>query len=137
MKRKALIVQGGWEGHEPVEVSEIFRQVLTESGFEAEVSDTLDAFLDRDKLMSLHLIVPVWTMGKITQEQLQPVLDAVAGGVGLAGCHGGMCDSFRESTEWQFMTGGQWVAHPGNDGTRHTIHIRRGSSPIEIGRAHV
>jgi type 1 glutamine amidotransferase len=133
MIRKALIVQGGWDGHQPVEVAEIFRKTLTECGFEVEVSDTLDAFLDESKLKALHLIVPVWTMGKITNEQLRPVLAAVESGVGIAGCHGGMCDSFRESTEWQFMTGGQWVAHPGNDGTRHTINIKRGSSPIVEG----
>jgi hypothetical protein len=24
-----------------------------------------------------------------------------------------MCDSFRQNTEYQWMTGGQWVAHPG------------------------
>ncbi|MDQ3813549.1 MAG: ThuA domain-containing protein, partial [Armatimonadota bacterium] len=58
---------------------------------------------------------------------------AVKSGVGLAGCHGGMCDSFREATEWQFMTGGQWVAHPGNDGTRYTVNITSLGSPITTG----
>jgi type 1 glutamine amidotransferase len=24
-----------------------------------------------------------------------------------------MCDSFRNNTQYQWMTGGQWVAHPG------------------------
>ncbi len=80
-------------------------------------------FLDEDKLKSLSLIVPVWTMGKITNEQLKPVLNAVESGVGLAGCHGGMCDSFRDATEWQWMTGGQWVSHPGNDGVEYPVRI--------------
>lgn len=133
MKRRALIVQGGWDGHEPVQVSEIFRRTLTECDFEVEVSDTLDSFLDVEKLKALHLIVPVWTMGKITNEQVKPVLEAVAGGVGIAGCHGGMCDSFRENVDWQFMTGGQWVAHPGNDGVEYIVNIKRGSSPIVEG----
>jgi uncharacterized protein len=123
--RKALIVWGGWDGHQPKEVAELFRGVLSEEGFDVEVSNTLDAFADEPKLMGLSLIVPVWTMGKITKEQLGPVTKAVQSGVGIAGCHGGMCDSFRESTEWQFMTGGQWVAHPGNDGVRYTVNIRR------------
>lgn len=109
MKRKALIVQGGWTGHEPVEVSEVFRNTLEECDFEVEVSDTLDAFLDVEKLRSLHLIIPVWTMGKITPEQMWPVIEAVAEGVGIAGCHGGMCDAFRDCVQWQFMTGGNWV----------------------------
>jgi type 1 glutamine amidotransferase len=133
VSRKALIVWGGWDGHQPEEVAEIFARVLRDEKFEVEVSDTLDAFRDEAKLMGLSLIVPVWTMGKITNEQLNPVCGAVRGGVGIAGCHGGMCDSFREATEWQFMTGGQWVAHPGNDGTRYTVRIGPTKSPITEG----
>lgn len=133
MKKKALIVRGGWDGHQPVEVSEIFRKVLTDENFEVEVSDTLDAFLDVDKLKSLNLIIPVWTMGQIKGEQVQPILQAVADGVGLAGCHGGMCDAFRDNVDWQFMTGGQWVAHPGGDGIEYQVNIKRGSSPIVEG----
>ena len=125
MGKKALIVWGGWDGHEPKQVAEIFRRVLSEDGFEVEVSDTLDAFKDKDKLMGLNLIVPVWTMGKITGEQSGPVYEAVRSGVGIAGCHGGMCDAFREDAEWQFMTGGQFVGHPGNDGTSYRVNIRR------------
>lgn len=131
--RKALIVQGGWEGHEPKKVAAIFKRVLEEEGFTVEVSDTLDAFLDTDKLRSLDLIIPEWTMGSITREQVTPVLEAVAAGVGLAGCHGGMCDSFRDCVEWHFMTGGQWVSHPGGDGVEYTVHIKKGSSPIVEG----
>src|SRR5208337_2539839 len=112
---------------------EIFRRVLSEEGFQVEVSDSLDAFLDKPKLMSLSLIVPVWTMGKITDQQAAPVFEAVRSGVGIAGCHGGMCDSFRDNTEWQFMTGGQWVAHPGNDGVRYRVKIGPAESPITRG----
>jgi len=93
----------------------------------------LDAFLDLDKLMQLHLIVPIWTMGEITREQVKPVLEAVAAGVGIAGCHGGMCDSFRECVEWQFMPGGQWVSHPGGAGVEYMVNIKNTSSPITEG----
>ncbi len=133
MGKQALIVQGGWDGHEPVLVSERFAAMLRGEGFAVEVSDTLDALLDGERLKSLDLIVPVWTMGQITNEQCRPVLEAVASGVGLSGCHGGMCDSFRENVDWQFMTGGQWVAHPGNDGTMHRISLRRTSGGITEG----
>lgn len=122
--RKALIVWGGWSGHEPEPVAEIFRAQLASHGFAVEVSDTLDAFLDGEKLKGLDLIVPVWTMGKITNEQSKPLIEAVRSGVGIGGCHGGMCDSFRDNTEYHFMTGGQWVAHPGNDGVEYTVDIR-------------
>jgi len=132
--RKALIVWGGWNGHQPKEVAEVFRGILAEEGFSVTVSDTLDSFKDEAALRELSLIVPIWTMGKITPEQSKPVYNAVRdAGVGIAGCHGGMCDSFREATEWQFMTGGQWVAHPGNDGVKHTIHITDPNHPITKG----
>jgi type 1 glutamine amidotransferase len=133
MQRKALIVWGGWDGHQPREVADIFGTVLRDERFDVEVRDTLDALLDRDKVMSLALIVPVWTMGSITQEQLKNVCDAVASGVGMGGCHGGMCDAFRDATEWQFMTGGQWVAHPGNDGVRYRVNIRDRAHEITRG----
>ncbi|CAM3990889.1 ThuA domain-containing protein [Cohnella lubricantis] len=131
--RKALIVWGGWDGHQPREVADIFRNVLEKEQFEVEVSDTLEAFADESKLKGLDLIVPVWTMGRIEQQWVTNVSNAVQSGVGLAGCHGGMCDSFRENTDWQFMTGGQWVAHPGNDGVEYAVHIARGSSPLVEG----
>ena len=129
--RQALIVQGGWQGHEPAQVAEIFRGMLEKEGFGVEVSDTLDAFRDEEKLRGLDLIVPIWTMGEILPEQLKPVVKAVSeGGVGIAGCHGGMCDAFRKSTEWQFMTGGQWVAHPGNDTVTYKVSIKNGGESL-------
>lgn len=126
--KKALIVRGGWDGHEPGPVSEVFRGILEGEGFAVEISDTLDAFCDEEKLKTLSLIIPVWTMGEIRRDQVTPVLNAVASGVGLAGCHGGMCDAFRNSTEWQFLTGAQWVAHPGGDGTPYRVCIKKSSS---------
>jgi len=131
--RKALIVYGGWDGHSPKEVAQIFDRILKEESFQTELSDTLDAFKDEAKLKSLSLIVPCWTMGTITPEQLKPVLAAIDSGVGIAGCHGGMCDSFRMNVGWQFLTGGQWVAHPGNDGVRYTVNIRDKSHPVTEG----
>jgi len=62
-------------------------------------------------------------MGSIAREQLQPLLEAVRSGVGIAGVHGGMGDSFRQETEYQYMVGGQWVAHPGGDGVEYTVRI--------------
>lgn len=133
ISKTALIVWGGWDGHTPKETGELFRDILLSEGFEVTMSDTLAAYEDLDALMSLNLIIPMWTMGKISNEQCSNVSRAVASGVGLAGCHGGMCDSFRDSTEWQFMTGGQWVAHPGNDGTPYRVNIRSSSNPIVAG----
>ncbi len=129
--RKALIVHGGWDGHHPREVAQIFHRVLQEEGFDTVLSDSLDAF--KDESVGLSLIVPHWTMGTLTPEQAKGVFNAVRSGVGIAGIHGGMCDAFRMNCEWQFMTGGQWVAHPGNDGVRYTVNIRDRHHPITEG----
>ncbi|MBT2285521.1 ThuA domain-containing protein [Paenibacillus sp. FSL R5-0749] len=127
---KALIVWGGWDGHEPEQVAAIFERILKEEQFEVEVSNTLESYADAEKLMGLDLIVPLWTMGQIEQELVNNVSAAVQSGVGLAGLHGGMCDAFRNNVDWQFMTGGQWVAHPGNDGVEYMVNMKRGSSPL-------
>jgi type 1 glutamine amidotransferase len=129
-KKTALVVWGGWLGHQPEEVAAIYHSVLTQEGFNVEVSDTLDAFADKEKLMSLDLIAPNWTMGQIDKELVQNVLAAVQSGVGIAGTHGGMCDAFRNNVDWQFMTGGNWVAHPGNDGVEYVVNVKQSSSPL-------
>ncbi|MDR1440298.1 MAG: ThuA domain-containing protein [Clostridiales bacterium] len=131
--RKALIFQGGWDGHEPELVSRRFERLLAGRGFDVAVSGALDCLNDAEALCGLDLLVASWTMGEIKSEQAKNVARAVGKGVGLAGCHGGMCDSFRANTEWQFMTGGQWVSHPGGDGVGYTVNIRHGSSPITEG----
>ncbi len=130
--KSALIVWGGWDGHEPEKVARLFEAILTAEGFEVEVSDTLDSFANEASVFAKNLLIPVWTMGEISHEQRSVVTRAVSEfGIGIAGCHGGMCDSFRADTEWQFMTGGQWVAHPGNDGVKYPVHISK-TNPHEI-----
>ena len=131
--KKALIFRGGWDGHEPRLVSERFASLLKKNGIEPEIYDGIECLSDREKLLEYDLIVACMTMSEIPREYERNVSEAVAAGVGLAGCHGGMCDAFRKSTEWQFMTGGQWVSHPGGDGVNYTVNVCRGSSPIVEG----
>lgn len=131
--KQALIFQGGWDGHELQLTSRRFAGLLEEAGFAVTVSDTLDCLADLDRLREMDLLVACWTMGEIPGDYTRNVAKAVGEGVGLAGCHGGMCDSFRQDTEWQFITGGQWVSHPGGDGQTYTVNIRSGSSPIVEG----
>ncbi len=130
--KRALIVWGGWEGHEPKQCAEIFAPWLQSQGYEVIVSNTLDTYTDKDLMGSLNLIVPIWTMGTITPEQEAGLLDAVRSGVGIAGWHGGMGDSFRNNTEYQFMVGGQWVAHPGNI-IDYEVNIIKPEDPIVAG----
>jgi len=132
--KKALMVWGGWDGHEPQKGVAIFKPILETAGFSVEVSDNLDSYLDHEKLKTLDLIVPVWTMGVITEAQEKGLLEAVKSGVGLAGWHGCMADSFRNNTNYQWMVGGQWVAHP--DGIiNYTVNIINHTDPITAGLA--
>ena len=124
--KKALIVYGGWEGHDPKGLANLFSNVLKEENFEVTLSDTLAVFLE--DLTVYDLIVPIWTMGALPDGAEANVCNAVAKGTGLAGCHGGMCDAFRNSTEWQFMTGAQWVAHPGGDTVTYEVNMNKASS---------
>ena len=131
-RKKALIVWGGWEGHEPKQCVDIFAPWLVEQGFAVEISHTLDAYLDAEKMKGLALVVQAFTMGQITSQQEKGLLDAVHGGVGLAGWHGGLSDAFRSNTEYEFMVGGSWAAHPGGI-IDYGVHIIKRDDPITKG----
>ncbi len=131
MAKKAVIVWGGWEGHEPKQCVDVFAPILEEEGFEVTISDTLDTYKDQDLMLAQDLIVPTWTMGTIADDQEKGLLAAIESGVGVAGWHGCMGDSFRNNTNYQFMVGGQWVAHP--DGIiEYTVNITS-DDPIVVG----
>ena len=131
--KKALMVWGGWDGHTPKASVDVFAPLLAASGFEVTVSDTLASYADRDLMAAQDLIVPCWTMGKIEKDQSEGLLAAVRAGAGLAGWHGGIIDSFRENTEYQWMTGGQWVAHPGNCIPSYKVEVVDPGHPIVKG----
>jgi len=130
--KKILFVWGGWKGHEPEECRDIFVPWLRESGADVIVSDSLDSYLDSDMMSSRDLVIQVWTMGTISGEQSNGLLNAIKGGVGLAGWHGGLGDSFRNNTEYQFMVGGQWVAHPGGV-IDYEVNITDSKDPVTRG----
>ena len=130
--KRALVVCGGWEGHEPHACGDLVAGLLREAGFDVDRAETLGVYLDATKLAALDLIVPVWTMSTITPEQERGLLTAIEGGVNVGGWHGGMADSFRNNTNYQFMVGGQWVAHPGNI-IDYRVEITRKDDPITAG----
>ena len=132
MAKQILMTWGGGEGHDPKETTAIFAEVLSDDGFDVEVSDTLDVLLDADKLSEQDLIVPCWTMSSIEKEQSQGLRNAIEGGVGLGGWHGGMADAFRQDTNYQWMVGGQWVAHPGGV-IDYRVNITNHDDPITQG----
>ena len=131
-EKKVLFVYGGWPGHEPVPCRDVFVPWLESLGWDVTVSDSQDVYADKALMGSLDLVVQVWTMDTIGKENLAGLLEAVRGGVGIAGWHGGLGDSYRQETEYQFMVGGQWVAHPGNV-IDYTVEITDKDDPITAG----
>jgi type 1 glutamine amidotransferase len=134
-KKSVLIVWGGWEGHEPKKCVDIFTPWLEEQGFNVEVSEGLDAYQDKDNLNSKDLIIQAVTMYPENEKDsagIENLIQAVMEGVSLAGWHGGLCDSFRNNTDYQFMTGGQWVAHPGGV-IDYEVNITNQDDPITKG----
>ncbi len=130
--KKALVNWGGWDGHEPEACATLFAELLRERDYDVDLVSDLGVYADEAYLRTRDVIVPVWTMSEIAPEEVKGLLGAVRGGVGLAGWHGGMGDSFRTSTEYQFMVGGQWVAHPG-DIIPYRVEITRPDDPIVAG----
>lgn len=120
--RRALVVRGGWDGHVPVEATDRFLPYLKEIGFEVDVEDSLEVYTDADRLAATDLVVQCWTMGQITNEQASGLIAAVKAGTGFAGWHGGIVDSFRANPSYQWLTGGQFMAHPGGQ-IDHEIQV--------------
>jgi uncharacterized protein len=129
--RSALIVYGGWAGHDPEECAAIYRRWLHEDGFSVRLATETSAFAD-PSIHDLSLIVPIFSMGTIEKEEVENLTRAVQNGVGLAGHHGGMSDAFRDAVDYQFMVGGQWVQHPGNI-VDYTVDITKPDDPIMAG----
>ena len=132
MPKTALIVWGGWPGHEPKQTAELFAAALKARDYRVDLETELDVFLDADRLARTDLIVPVYTQSTITREQESGLLSAVKAGTGMGGWHGGMGDAFRQNVEYQFAVGGQWVAHPGNI-IDYTVDISAPEDPIVAG----
>ncbi|MFX0099490.1 MAG: ThuA domain-containing protein [Candidatus Hodarchaeota archaeon] len=119
MGKNALIIWGGWDGHTPYPSALCMQDVLEEEGYEVKLENSLEPYKDQRYLETLDLVVQCWTMASDEEAKImeqggaQNLENAVMDGLGFAGWHGGMNDSFRKNTGYQFFMGSQWVAHPG------------------------
>lgn len=110
--RKALVVRGGWEGHRPVEATDMFIPFLQENGFDVRVEDSNEVYADEAAMEATDLIVQSVTMSDISGDALKGLRRAVERGTGLAGWHGGIADSYRNSSDYLQLIGGQFATHP-------------------------
>lgn len=132
--RRALVVRGGWEGHDPVRITDLFLPLLRDHGFDVTVSDSLEVYTDAGLLAATDLVVQCWSMGDLTGEQSTGLAAAVRAGTGLAGWHGGIVDSFRGDVGYTLLTGGQFLMHPPGF-SDHTVTLvkERADHPVVAG----
>ena len=130
--KNILIVYGGWEGHQPDVFAQRVKNWLLKEGAKVSLSDSLGIYTDSLFMEKVDLIIQYWTMGTISNEQSKALLKAVKHGTGIAGCHGGLGDSFRQNTDYQYMIGGQWVSHPGGK-INYKVDITNSLDPITLG----
>ncbi len=110
--KKALIIYGGWDGHEPEKMAQLTAQALNTAGYDVNLQASLDCLDDLPLLQACDLIIPIWTMGSLSDERQKNLCQAVREGSGLGGFHGGMADAFRGSIDYEWMVGAHFVAHP-------------------------
>lgn len=130
--KRVLIFYGGWEGHDPNQFADQLKQDLSEQRYEVTCVNTLNVLDDPEALKQFDVIIPLWTMGELSEQREKNLVNAVASGVGLAGWHGGMADAFRDALEYKMMVGGQFVSHPGNV-RDYTVNIVKPDDPIVKG----
>ena len=132
MGKKVLIVYGGWNGHQPEYFANKINDWLKTQNANVFISDSTSIYTNGKLMNKLDLIIQHITMSEITDDQLNGLIQAVANGTGLAGCHGGLADSFRDNTEYQYMVGGQFVKHPGGE-VNYKVTIENKKDPITKG----
>jgi uncharacterized protein len=141
MTRQALIVRGGWEGHHPVEATELFLPFLEREGFAVRVEESNEVYADIDYMATVDLILQCVTMSTISREASKGLREAVAAGTGLAGWHGGIADSYRADADYLLLVGGQFATHPGRHpddrpGDASDNYLDYTVEPTELGRTH-
>ncbi|KQV70193.1 ThuA domain-containing protein [Rhizobium sp. Root1220] len=129
--RKAVIVWGGWNGHEPEQCAEVVGALLQEDGFAIEITGDLD-IIGSPRLARTDLLVPIITGEKIEKPHADALVEAVRNGMGLGGHHGTLATSFKESAPFRYVSGVTWVAHPGNV-IDFRVNITRQDDPIVTG----
>ena len=130
--KNILVVWGGWDGHQPDVFAKKISKWAKQMGAQVIVSDSLGVYSNKGLMDKQDLIIQYWTMGEISKEQSEGLIEAVKNGTGLVGCHGGLGDSFRNNTDYQYMVGGQWVTHPGGK-INYSVQISNTGDPVTEG----
>jgi type 1 glutamine amidotransferase len=143
-ERTALVVRGGWEGHQPVQATDRFIPHLEANGFDVRVEDAPAVYAEPDHMAGVDLVMQCVTMSTIAPDELAGLTSAVAAGTGLAGWHGGIADSYRASSDYLHLIGGQFACHPAKPADERSgqqsdyfipyrVEVQRGDHPVTRG----
>ncbi|MCW5605638.1 MAG: ThuA domain-containing protein [Burkholderiales bacterium] len=125
-KPRALLLHGGWPGHEPERSAAfVLRHVLQD--FDVVQSGDL-GMLCADTLAAFDLLIPVWTFGELDESAEIALLASVADGLGIVAWHGAT-SAFLASRRHKLLLGGQFVDHPGGDAVTYVVKFR-GNDPL-------
>jgi type 1 glutamine amidotransferase len=113
--KKALVVRGGWDGHQPIETTNVFIPYLESNGYEVRFEESPKVYTESDYMATVDLIQQTNTMATIEKEEFKGLQNAIINGAGYAGWHGGIADSYRNSSDYLHMMGGQFANHPGKE----------------------
>jgi uncharacterized protein len=139
--KRAVVVRGGWPGHQPVEATELFLPFLRDNGYDVRVEESPAVYADAETMAATDLIVQCVSMSTIERDQVAGLRAAVEAGTGFTGWHGGIADSFRDSSDYLQLVGGQFATHPGKhpdervgDASDNYLHYT--VTFTELGREH-
>lgn len=141
MSPRALVVRGGWEGHHPVEATELFLPFLAGQGYDVRIKESPEIYADRATMAGIDLVLQSVTMSEASDEAIEGLRNAVAAGTGLTGWHGGIADSYRASSDYLQLVGGQFATHPSKRpelmvGDETDNYLRYVVELTELGRSH-
>lgn len=146
MTKNALIVRGGWDGHQPVEATDLFIPFLRDNDYDVRIEESSAIYADADYLATVDLIVQCNTMTTIEKDEFLGLRAAIEAGTGMAGWHGGIADSYRNNSDYLHLIGGQFACHPGHHPSEltgeqsdnyvpYTVNVTEPEHPIMAGIA--
>jgi uncharacterized protein len=140
-ERHALVVRGGWSGHQPVETTELFVPFLQRHGFLVRIEESPEVYADLDYMPTVDLIVQSMSRSRIEMNQFLGLQAAVEAGAGMAGWHGGIVASYPNTAQYLHMIGAQFVEHPGKHpdertGEQSDSYVAHTVNITELGRQH-
>jgi len=140
-RRSALIVRGGWDGHAPVQATNLFIPFLEQNGFDVRIEEGPAVYADAETMARTDLVVQCNTMSTIERTEIEGLRAAIQAGTGMAGWHGGIADSYRNSSDYLQLIGGQFATHPGKhpeerSGGPEDNYLTYTVEVTELGRGH-